>query len=421
MLTGWKKILTGRPLYSIFIPALLWGDSLDASAAETRRVYRPTAAQLRLEKQNREQANRILAIRKQQAQKASPAGKASGKGTVRKAAAPGKTPVAAGPNQTIAAAAPRIRYIWYQSSRFLLVQDIARYYGMKIYYLKNGVSLKSARDTVFLQYNKRLAYINQVAVYLTHAPVLRGVLVYLDEKDFQLAVDPVIRNAPLWKHRVKTILIDPGHGGKDQGAPGVKGVLEKNVTLSIAHKLAMKLQQRGYRVFMTRITDRQLTLQQRVDMCGKLKPDLFVSVHCNAVGKPAIQGIETYAATPQGAASTSDKKAVNISSAGNSFNRNNYRLAYEVQKNLLSVTRAEDRGVRHARFFVIRHAICPAILIETGFLTHAKESTLLNSPGYQDKVANGILNGIVAYEKAAGLPVKAVPMKKKVPAETPKK
>ena len=415
MRIGWKKLFTGRHLYSIFIPALLWGEPQDAPAAESRRVYRPTAAQLRLEQQNREQTQRILAIRKQQAEKAARPDVA-GRKPAAPAAAEKKAVAAAAP------AAPRIRYIWYQANRFLLVQDIARYYGMKIYYLKNGLTLKSARDTLFLQYDKRLAYLNQVSVYLTHAPVLRGALEYLDERDFQLAVDPVIRNAPLWKHPVKTVLIDPGHGGKDQGAPGVGGVLEKNVTLSIAKKLALKLQKRGFRVFMTRIADRQLTLQQRVDMCGKLKPDLFISIHCNAVCKPAIQGIETYALTPQGAASTSDSKPVNSSSAGNSFNRNNHRLAYEVQKNLLSSARAEDRGVRHARFFVIRHAVCPAILIETGFLTHPKESVFLNTPGSQEKVADGILNGIAAYEKAAALPVKAPgPVRKPLPAPGRKK
>ena len=418
-----KRLASGKPLFSIFIPALLWGDFCEAQAAETRRVYRPTAAQLRLEQQNRERARRIQEIRNRQAQNAKTG--ANAPRAVKPAPAPakkpaavpaqGKTPPAAG-KAPRAAAPVRIRYIWHKGSRFVLVPDIARYYGMKVFYFKQGVALKSPRDTITLQYDKRLAYINQTSVYLTHAPVLRGALVYLDEKDFQLVVDPVIRNAPLWKHTVKTILIDPGHGGKDQGAPGVAGLLEKNVTLTIAHKLAWKLRQRGYRVFMTRINDRQLTLQQRVDMCGKLRPDMFISVHCNAVGKTTTRGIETYAVTPQGAASTSDSKAVAAASAGNSFNRNNFRLAYEVHKNLLAFARAEDRGVRHARFFVIRHAACPSILIETGFLTHPKEGLLLNSASYQDLLVSGIANGIVSYVNAACVPVKTAPGAKAVPA-----
>lgn len=393
-----------RRFFSIFIPTLLWGDFLDAQAADTRRVYHPTAAQLRLERQNRERTARIQAVRRQQ--------------TVKNAGTnsrtfPAKIPAAA---KTV-----RIRYTWHKGRRFVLLQDVARYYGMKITYHKSGLMLRSPRDTISLQYNKRQAAINQVTAYLTHPPVLRGALVYLDENDFRWTVDPVIRNAPLWKHPLKTILIDPGHGGKDQGAPGVGGLLEKNITLSIARQLALRLRRHGYRVFMTRINDRNLTLQQRTAMCGSLKPDLFISIHCNAVSNRRTTGIETYAVTPQGAASTSDTKTVQQASAGNSFNRNNYRLAFEVQKNLLAFTRGVDRGVRHARFFVIRHAVCPAILIETGFLTHPKEGLLLNNPVYQEKIVNGIFCGILNYAKVSAPPVKAPSPRQKYLPDPPNK
>lgn len=404
-----KAAGTSRRLFSIFIPALLWGDFLDAEAADTRRVYRPTAAQLRLEQQNRERAARIQAIRRQQA----------GKAAAQKRIVPAQKTAAA---KTAAVnPAVRIRYTWFKNRRFVLLQDVARYYGMKITYSSSGLMLRSSRDTVSLLYNKRQAVINQVTAYLTHPPVLRGALVYLDENDFRLTLDPVIRNAPLWKHPLKTILIDPGHGGKDQGAPGVRGLLEKNITLAIARKLALRLRRHGYRVFMTRINDRDLTLKQRVAMCSSLKPDLFISIHCNAVSNRRTTGIETYAVTPQGAASTSDTKTVQQASAGNSFNRNNYRLAFEVQKNLLVFTRGVDRGVRHARFFVIRHAVCPSILIETGFLTHPKEGLLLNNPIYQEKIVNGIFCGVLNYAKASALPVKAPSPRQKYLPDPPNK
>ena len=405
-----KAAASGRKLFSIFIPALLWGDLFEAQAADNRRVYRPTAAQLRVQQQQREQEARIQAIRKQQKEAGAQAARPA-QPNVKPAAQPTQPGQPVRPVQPVQPVRPqvKIRYIWYKGTRFALVQDIANYYGMKIIYTRSGVVLRSRRDTVTLLYDKRLAVINKVSVYLTHPPVLRGALVYLDEKDFLLAVDPVIRNAPLWKHPVRTILIDPGHGGKDQGAPGVRGLLEKNIALTLGHKLAVMLRKCGYQVFMTRITDRNLTLQQRVAMCEKLKPDLYISVHCNAVGNRRTMGIETYAATPQGAASTSDTKPVREASAGNSFNRNNYRLAYEVHKNLLSFTLAPDRGVRHARFFVIRNAVCPAILIETGFITHPQEGLLLNSPAYQEKLVYGIVSGIMAYTKASVPPGRQLP------------
>lgn len=404
-----KAAASGRKLFSIFLPALLWGDLFEAQGADTRRVYRPTAAQLRVQQQQREQEARIQAIRKQQkaagVQAARPVQQ-----NVKTTAQPARQAQVACPVQTVQPVRQvKIRYIWFKGSRFALVQDIANYYGMHIIYSRGGVVLRSRRDSISLLYDKRLAVINRVSVYLTHPPVLRGALVYLDEKDFLLAVDPVIRNAPLWKHPVKTILIDPGHGGKDQGAPGVRGLLEKNITLRLGHKVAALLRKCGYRVFMTRIGDSNLTLQQRVLMCENLKPDLYISIHCNAVKNRRTMGIETYAATPQGAASTSDSKPVLTASAGNSFNRNNYRLAYEVHKNLLAFTTAPDRGVRHARFFVIRNAVCPAILIETGFITHPQEGLLLNNPTYQEKLVNGIVSGILAYTKASVPPGRQLP------------
>ena len=398
------KSRSGTKLFSPILCFLLTGMFVFPASAQTKRVYRPTAAQLRVEQQNREREARIQAIRRQQAAKPAPAPvQQKSRNQVKPAASPAV-------KKTVPPAAPpapaRIRYINYQSKRFVLVQDIAKFYGMKITYAKNGITLRSPRDTVTLRFEKRMAEINGVTTYLTHAPLQRGALVYLDEKDFLLAVDPVIRNAPLGKHPLKTVLIDPGHGGKDRGAPGVSGLLEKNLTLAIAKQLALKLRSRGCRVFMTRITDRQLTLQQRVAMCGKLKPDLFISVHCNAVGNRKSNGIETYALTPKGAASTSDTKPVDKTFSGNAFNRNNYRLAFEIQKNLLASTKAEDRGVRHARFVVIRDAVCPAVLIETGFITHPQEGLRLNQKAYQDKLVNGIVSGVSAYARAVRPAVK---------------
>ena len=386
-------------LFSLILWSLPAAMFVFPASAQTKRVYRPTAAQLRLEQQNREREARIQAIRRQQA--ARPAAPVQNRAPVKPAnPATVKQPARQTPPPAPAPAV-RIRYIIHQSNRFVLVQDIAKFYGMKITYAKDGITLKSPRDTITLRFEKRIAEINSVTTYLTHAPLQRGALVYLDEKDFLLAVDPVIRNAPLGKHPLKTILIDPGHGGKDKGAAGVSGLLEKNLTLAIAKQLALKLRSRGCRVFMTRITDRQLTLQQRVAMCEKLKPDLFISVHCNAVANRKSHGIETYALTPKGAASTSDTKPVDKSFAGNTFNRNNYRLAFEIQKNLLAFTKAEDRGVRHARFVVIRDAVCPAVLIETGFITHPQEGLRLNQKAYQDKLVNGIVAGVSSYARAA--------------------
>ena len=126
--TELKEMIAGKKIFSIFIPVLLWGDLFEAQAADTRRTYRPTAAQLRLEEQYRLQAARIREIRRRQAAQTAQTGQTTQPVQAAQTAQTARrsSPVPA------AAAAPQIRYIYYQSARFALVQDIARYYGMKI-------------------------------------------------------------------------------------------------------------------------------------------------------------------------------------------------------------------------------------------------------------------------------------------------
>lgn len=395
------NIAVRRSVLFLTMTVLVFGLQI-VRGADARRTYRPTAAQLRLQEQNRQRQARIDAIRRQQAQQR-PASRVQPQTQTRnpqmKTVPARPAAVPAVPKKNAAATPPpQFKSIQHQSERFVLLPDVARYYGMRVIPGKLGVTLKSRRDQIVLQFDKRQASVNGTMIYLTCAPLVKKNQIYLAEKDFQLVIDPVIRNAPLNRHPVKTVLIDPGHGGKDEGAAGTGGVLEKNVNLAIAYQLALRLSRMGCRVFMTRIKDRYLTLQQRTDMCGKLKPDLFISIHCNSVASnPKANGIETYALTPQGAASTADSKKGTQSYSGNAFDRNNYRLAFEVQKGLLAYTKAADRGVRHARFFVIKNSTCPAILIETGFLPHSSEGRQLNRKEYQDKLVSGIASGIAVY------------------------
>lgn len=391
-----SQCLPRQRLFTVFLPALLWGDIFEAQAvpAAAQRVYRPTRAQQRAEEEARKRDERVQALRSQNQAKQSSSQQQNTPPADSSAGVPGSA---------------RIRYAWIDSRRFVLLQDVARFYNMKISYQKDGVALKG-NDSINISYDKRTAVLNGVNIYLTYPPVQRGALVYLDEKDFLLVIDPVLRDASLWSHPLGTVMIDPGHGGKDNGAPGSRTLLEKNVNLTLATKLSAKLRSMGYRVIMTRTDDRFISLQQRAEMCEKSKPGLFISIHCNATERNrSIRGIETYAMTPQDAASTNETKRGAGNGPGNSFDKNNYRLAYEVQKNLLTMTRTEDRGVKHARFFVLRNATCPAILIETGFITHPAEGAQLAQNAYQDKIVAGIVAGISSYAKIMR------------PSDTPKK
>ena len=293
----------------------------------------------------------------------------------------------------------KIRYRQAYGQRYVYVRDVAAFYGMKLRIMRKSSVLYSKYSKLIFTYNKRESMINGVKVHLNFAPFLDGWNAFISEKDFFDIVEPVLRYNSLKKQRVKVIMIDPGHGGKDSGAVG-RLFKEKRLVLDIAQRLKFYLSRMGYRVIITRGSDYFLTLAQRSKLCLRNRADLFISIHCNsaATGSGAA-GIETYCLTPSGAASTTESKPMIHHSPGNKFSKNNFKLAYEVQKKLIQQTGAVDRGVKHARFYVLKEATCPAILIETGFLSNRKEERRLGLVSYQDRIARAIVAGIRKYHR----------------------
>nr|WP_211175987.1 N-acetylmuramoyl-L-alanine amidase [Brasilonema sp. UFV-L1] len=171
------------------------------------------------------------------------------------------------------------------------------------------------------------------------------------------------------------VTIDPGHGGQDSGAPGLGGLLEKDVVLSIGTRVASILQQNGVQVVLTRNTDYFVTLQGRVDMAAQANADLFVSVHANSVARrPDVNGLETY------------------------YYDSGFDLARVVHNTILqSIPTLRDRGVRKARFYVLRRSSMPSILVETGYMSGQEDNPRLGSPEYQNRMAEAIANGILLY------------------------
>ena len=171
------------------------------------------------------------------------------------------------------------------------------------------------------------------------------------------------------------IVVDPGHGGKDSGAPGIGGLLEKDVVLPIGRKVAAILEQNGYQAVLTRDSDYFVELKGRVDMAERANATLFVSIHANSVGqRPDVNGLETY------------------------YYDSGYRLAQVVHNSILSkIGTLKDRGVRKARFYVLRKSSMPSILVETGYMTGREDNPRLGNPEYQNRMAEGIANGILQY------------------------
>lgn len=172
------------------------------------------------------------------------------------------------------------------------------------------------------------------------------------------------------------VVIDPGHGGADPGAIGVGGLQEKVVVLSIATQVAEILRQQGVDAIMTRSSDFEIDLDPRVQIAERADADLFVSIHANAINlsRPDVNGLETYY----------------YSSSG-------YRLANIIHNAILRSVPTQDRGVRQARFYVLRNTSMPSVLVETGFVTGATDARNLADPVWQRQMATAIAQGVLEY------------------------
>ena len=298
--------------------------------------------------------------------------------------------------------APRrpIRSILVSGRKYVSMSDTANHYGLKMAVRGDDIFLYSKHVKAEFNLKKRAGSFNNLKVHWFFVPLKRGNAYYLSELDLLVQLDPLLRPKSLPKRPVRTVLIDPGHGGKDTGAIGVNGKKEKEIALAIALKLRRKLVKLGYSVRLTRAGDNFPTLEKRVNIfkASNPKPDLYISIHCNSAGDRNVSGIETFAATPAGAPSTADAAPGTQAFPGNQFNKYNLQLAYDIQRALVkNLPYATDRGVKHARFYVIRNVQCPAVLIETGFLSNRPECIRLSSDAYQEQVASAILAGILSY------------------------
>ncbi|QNO16653.1 N-acetylmuramoyl-L-alanine amidase [Alkalicella caledoniensis] len=172
-----------------------------------------------------------------------------------------------------------------------------------------------------------------------------------------------------------TIVIDPGHGGTSVGAVGPRGTREKDVVLSTSLIIEKMLVQLGANVLLTRRTDKNVSLAERVNIANKNNADVFVSVHYNGFSDPSANGTETYWHT----------RGSNQSS----------RLASTVQNYLIKKLQRRNRGVKQANFYVLRETKMPAILIEPLFLTNPTEETLIRNEANQKLVAEAVVEGLV--------------------------
>lgn len=247
--------------------------------------------------------------------------------------------------------------------------------------------------------------LNDLRIYLGEPIVAYRGSLYLAKRDADHVLAPILSPPRTAVPRLKTILIDAGHGGRDPGNRNPRLRLqEKNLTLDVARRLGSLLAARGFRVVQTRRTDRYLELDDRTALIRRTRADLFISIHFNAFADPAVAGTETYVLTPLGDASSPaperDGRMQATEYPGNRHDPWNVLLGYQVHRRLVEQLGCTDRGLKRFRYAVLRTATCPAVLVEAAFLTHGAEARLAATAGFRQKIAHALANGISAYAAA---------------------
>ncbi len=236
---------------------------------------------------------------------------------------------------------------------------------------QNALSQAGVKDV-------KLSLMSNIGIRMT-CPLSRDKIIRFDESPDGKAVKFVVSSptpAPIFRNKKQkgSIVLDAGHGGTDYGAIRA-GINEKDITLDVTKMVEAMLQEKGYKVYMTRSDDSGPSLQDRVDVCEKKKPDIFVSIHVNSSVKNDIYGIETHW-----------------------YHDYSLELAQIVHKHLIkNIPSTKDRGLFQSKFYVINHTTVPAILVEMGFISNDAERAQLVTEKRKQQIAKSIAEGIIEY------------------------
>lgn len=310
--------------------------------------------------------------------------------------------------------------------------------------LKSKISAKILERKLFLEiYQKQLIFLldsnylkHQNKIYNLPDKIIQNENKYLIPLQFIKKIMPLIYPEIIFKNGIiianppvnfgiNTIVIDPGHGGKDPGAIGFsKKHFEKDIVLSVAKILQKKLMKElDAKVLITRDKDEYVTLQERTDFANKENADLFISLHCNAHPNKNASGIETFylstAKTDEARAVEALENEVVYKYEGGEEAMQKYdelafiladmaqvehlnessEISYLLQKKLIAKMQCVDRGVKQANFYVLRGAFMPSILVELGFMSNKIEEQKLLKTAYQIKLVNAIFDTVKEFKQ----------------------
>lgn len=283
-------------------------------------------------------------------------------------------------------------------------------HGYKPVWVERGKTMRfqSAASRIDMEADKRDTVFNGMRILMGDPAIHHGGSLYISRIDADRLFLPILNagavTAPA-APALRVIVLDPGHGGSDTGTQNKSLKLdEKTFTLDVAIRLKALLAKQGYKVVMTRTDDRFVPLPQRAEIANKAGADLFISIHFNAVGGGSlVRGTETYVMTPQTQRSTGSAKrdaSDNEAHPGNLNDPWNALLGYHMHRGMLEKLGSADRGLKRARFAVLRLVKSPGVLVEAGYLSNEAEAKKIATPAYRQDIAESLAQGVRAYAHA---------------------
>jgi N-acetylmuramoyl-L-alanine amidase len=302
-----------------------------------------------------------------------------------------------------ASGADNWKIIKVRGSDYLSVENISQFYGLPAGIAASGdkMDFEKVKNPLEFVSGSRETMINGARSWLCFPVIEQDGKYLVSRTDLSKTIEPLVR-----PHRVpnagkvQTVVLDPGHGGYDRGQVSRYGY-EKDFALDVARKLRPLLQAKGLRVIMTREGDYFVPLEVRAQIANAARDSIFVSIHFNATNDdPNATGFEIFSFTPRGAPSTSDNAVAPSALStqpGSAVDAQSMALSACIYHSLLGHLPEYDRGIKRARFAVLRLTKVPAVLIEGGFLTEQGECKLIAQKDWRVRLAHAISVGIESY------------------------
>jgi len=284
-------------------------------------------------------------------------------------------------------------------------RDFARRFGLTTEWItaRKKMRLRSQWTTIEITLDSIEIRLNGLRLFLGEPVVRRRDTLMLGRRDAEQMLGPILSprlgGTP---PALKTIVIDPGHGGNDPGHQNQRLKLDEKVhTLDVARRLEKLLTADGYRVVLTRSSDRRVELDERTAIAKRAGADLFISIHFNGFRDARVAGTETYVMPPRyqrsSPAAERTRSMVSTAYPSNRFDAWNILLGYRMHRSLVEGLKRTDRGLKRFRYRVLCTVECPAVLVEAAFLSNETEGRKVATPAYRQQIAEGIAAGVRSY------------------------